>query len=473
MNTMPTQTIAANKKWILLVLCLGVVLIQVDTSLVNLAAPLIGKHLHVSLATLQWTVDGYNLSYAVLLMTGGTLADVLGRRRIFLTGITLFVLGSGVCALASRPIALIGGRVTSGVGAAMLVPASLAILRVVWAEPHERAQAIGVFASMNGLAFALGPPLGGLLAWFAGWRSIFWIAVLTGIAVLWLAAGKIPESRDLGARKLDLPGQVFAAAILAALVIAVIERGDVAVMCALVGIPALLAFAWCEYRAGDTAMIPLRLLRNRQLATAIVIAAAMTFGMYGAVFLLPMTWLQTGVPNVFEAGILMVPMALSFAILSRWSGVWTRRFGPRWMMTTGMALIGLGLLILSASHAGHPLWLAEIGLLATGIGMALNTGPVLNLAISTVTHSRAGTASGLVNSGRMVGATLGVAALGGLYSMHVDIFHGFTWAMTAGGAIAWLGACLAFALVRRPTPTTDSSFKRDPSPTKSIAGELH
>ncbi len=437
-----------DKRWPLLVLCLGVVLIQVDTSLVNLAAHLIGDRLHVSLSTLQWTVDGYNLSYAVLLMTGGTLADLFGRRRIFLTGIGLFILGSLSCALASGPITLISGRVVSGVGAALLVPASLALLRVVWNEPRERAHAIGIFAGMNGLAFALGPPLGGALAWAAGWRSIFWIAVPTGLAILWLAARKLPESRDCGARGLDIPGQFFAAAILAALVVAVIERGNAAIVCALVGVPAFFAFLWREHRVGAAAMIPLDLFRNRRLVAAVCVAAAMTFGMYGVIFLMPMTWLRTGVLNVLQAGVLLLPMALSFAVLSRWSGLWTQGFGARSMMTAGMALIGLGLLLLSLTQAGRPLWLAEIGLLATGVGMALNTGPVFDVAVSAVAPSRAGTASALVNSGRMVGATLGVAALGAVYATNASVAHGFAWSMAAGCAVVWLGAALAFVFVR-------------------------
>lgn len=440
-----------DKRWPLLVLCLGVVLIQVDTSLVNLAAHLIGEHLHVSLSTLQWTVDGYNLSYAVFLMTGGTLADLFGRRRIFLTGICLFILGSLSCALASGPIMLISGRAVSGVGAVLLVPASLALLRVIWNKPRERARAIGIFAGMNGLAFALGPPLGGALAWFAGWRSIFWIALPTGLVILWLAAGKVPESRDRGARGLDIPGQFFAVAALAALVIAVIERGDAAIVCALAGVPALFAFSWRERRVGPAAMIPLELFRNRRLIAAVCVAAAMTFGMYGVIFLVPMTWLRTGVLNVLQAGILLLPMALSFAILSRWSGVWTQRFGARSMMTVGMALIGLGLLVLSLTQAGRPLWLAEIGLLATGVGMALNTGPVLNVAVSAVAPARAGTASALINSGRMVGATLGVAALGTLFALNTSMAHGFTWAMAVGCAVVWLGAVLAFVSIRERT----------------------
>lgn len=433
----------SKRRWILLVLCLGVVLIQIDTSLVNLAAPLIGKHLHVSLSVLQWTVDGYNLAYAMLLMTGGTLADLFGRRRVFLSGIGLFIVGSISCALARGSMTLIAGRLASGIGAAMLVPASLALLRMVWDEPRERAHAVGIFAGMNGLAFALGPPLGGLLAWLAGWRSIFWLAVPTGLVVLWLGACKMPESRDTGARGLDIPGQLLMASALAALVIAVIERGEMVVVCACVGVPAFAAFLWREKRAGYAAMVPLALFGNRHLVAALCVAGAMTFGMYGVIFLVPMTWIGSGVMNVLQAGLLLLPMALSFAIVSRWSGALTQRFGARAMMAVGMAMIGLGLAILAASGAAQPLWLAEAGLLATGLGMALNTGPLLNVAISAVEPTRAGTASALVNSGRMVGATLGVAVLGSIYAT-----HGFAWAMGIGSMVVWLGALLAFTLIR-------------------------
>ena len=432
---------------ILLTLCLAVLMVQVDTSVVNLAVHAIGVALRTPMSTLQWTVDGYNLTYAMLLMSGGTLADIFGRRRIFRWGIGLFTLGSLVCGLAPGAGALILGRAVSGTGAALLVPSTLALIRVIWPEPRQRAHAIGIWAGTNGAAFAIGPPLGGFLISVAGWRSIFLLAIPLGFLAAWLAR-ILPESADPGGRRLDLPGQLLAGLGLGGLTLAVIERGDLAVWSAALSGLCLAGFLWVERRAGETAMMPLTLLGNRALIGVMGVAAAMTFGMYGIVFLLPLAWLQSNVLSVTGAGIALLPMSLVFVGLSHKTGAWSHRFGARPLMTGGMALIGTGIAILSYTQTGRPLWLAETGLLLTGFGMALNTGPVLAAAVAAVPTSRAGTASALANTARMVGATFGVAVLGAVYDGAGTGTFGFSLAMRIGAGVAFVGALLA----ARPIP---------------------
>jgi EmrB/QacA subfamily drug resistance transporter len=433
----------------LAVLCMGVLIAQVDTTVVNLAAHAIGVGLDAPLAAVQWVVDGYNVSYAALLLLGGTLADLFGRRRAFVAGAAIFTAGSIVCGLSPNSAVLIAGRVAAGLGAALLLPSTLSLLRVIWTDPRERAHAIGVWAGTNGIALAIGPTIGGWLIELAGWRSIFLLVVPMGLAVLWLAPRLIPESSDPRGRSIDMPGQALAAFGLAGLATAAIEHGAIAACGAAASVLCLALFLVAERRSGEAAMVPLALLRHRTFSGAIGVAAAMTFGMYGVLFVVPLAWQQSGVLSASWSGLALLPMSLPFVALSHKSGAWTTRFGARAMMGAGMALIASGIAALAVTRAGEPLWLAEAGLFLTGIGMALNTGPVLTVAVAAVESARAGTASALVNTARMVGATLGVAVLGAVYAGGGA--HGFGAAMEIGAAIASAGAVLA-VLTRAPDP---------------------
>ncbi len=440
-TTAGASTEIRNRRVALVVLCLGVLMIQADTSVVNLAVHAIGVALHAPLATLQWTVDGYNLTYTLFLMSGGTLADLYGRRQMLRLGAGLFTLGAAVSGLAPDAAMLVSGRVVAGLGAALLVPSSLALIRVIWTDSRERAHAIGIWAGMNGAAFVFGPTLGGLLIAVSGWRSVFLLIIPIGLAV-WILAPRIPESADPLGRRLDLPGQLLAGLGLGGLALAAIGHGELAVVSAIVGGICVGGFVWVEHRAGDGAMMPLMVFRHRALIGAITVAAAMTFGMYGVLFLLPLMWLRFHVLDVAQAGAALMPMSIAFVALSHRSGAWSHRVGARAMMASGMALIGVGITILALTDAGRPLALAELGLLLTGIGMALNTGPLLAVAVAAVEPSRAGTASALVNTARMVGATFGVAVLGAVYAK-VGNSAGFALAMCLGGLAAFLGVVLA------------------------------
>lgn len=449
MRTIKRLRITCSARDVMLwTLCLGVLMVQVDTSVANLAVHAIGVSLHASLRTLQWTIDGYNLVYASLLMSGGTLSDLFGRRRTLQVGVGLFTLGATISGLAPSPWVLIAGRVISGIGAALLLPSTLALIRVIWTDPRERAHAIGVWAGMSGAAFAFGPTLGGFLISVAGWRSVFLLIIPFGLIMGWLAKRVLPEPVEHVSthRRLDLPGQILAGLGLAGLTLAVIDRGHLAAVSGILGAISVLSFIWVERRAGDSAMIPLTLLRSRALTGAIAIAASMTFGMYGMLFLLPLIWLQSGALTVTQAGLALLPMSLAYLALSHKSGAMSHRFGTRPMMAGGMTLIGGGLLTLSITHAGQPLATAETGLLLTGVGMALSTGPLLGVAVTAVTSSRAGTASGLVNTARMVGATLGVAVSGVVYAKGVTPAHGFALAMRVGTIVVFGGTLLATCL---------------------------
>ena len=441
LTVMVVSTPGLERRW-LWALCLAVLLVQVDTSVVNLAVRAIGVALHAPVATVKWVVAAYNLAYAALLLSGGTLADLLGRRRIALWGLGVFTAGCAVAGLAPSMGVLILGRVISGVGAALILPATLALVRVLWHEPARRAHAIGVWAGMNGAAFVIGPPLGGFLVALTGWRGIFLVTVPLGLVAAW-AARSLPESRAPAGRHLDVAGQAWAICALGAFTYAAAAPTHAAVAI-LAGVAASLGLFIVERRAGAAAMVPLTLLRENALTNAVGVAAAMTFGMYGLLFLVPLVWQRFGILTVGEAGFALLPMSLIFVALSHKTGRWSARFGAKALIGFGMALIAMGLAVVSLSRVGAPLALAEGGLALTGLGMALATGPNLALAAGAVAPERSGTASALANTARMLGATLGVAVAATVYGVSGAGPSGFAWALRLGALVVAMGAILAW-----------------------------
>src|SRR6185437_8884286 len=381
-----SRTARHTSSLVLAAMCLGVLLAQLDSMVVNLALKRIGAELHSGVSGLQWVLDAYNLTYASLLLTGGTLGDLYGRRRIFAAGSAAIILGTAVCGLAPDTAILIAGRALTGLGAALVIPSSLAILAVTYADANQRAHALGIWASCNGLAMVIGPTIGGLLVDSAGWRSIFLltmpIAALTFAMALWA----VPESSHAEGRRLDLPGQVLAIAGLGALSFAAIEGSRLGwtappILAGFAAFALLLPVFVAVERRTEGPLVPLEL----QVA-------------HGA--------------SAFRAGIELLPNSVVFLVVSNLSGWLAVRFGARAMMAAGMAAMGGGLMVIVALPANAPYPALAAGLAIIGVGLGLNTGPVNSVAVASVPPARSGTASGLVNTARMVGATLGIAVLG-------------------------------------------------------------
>ena len=362
--TFPADRTASRRATILLTLCLGVLVAQVDTSVVNLAAQPIGASFHASVAALQWVLDAYNLTYAVLLLSGGLCADIFGRRLIFQTGAAVIALASIVCVLAPDIGVLIAARAATGVGAAMLLPASLAIVRVIWPDPAARRRALGVWASCNGLAFVIGPTLGGLLIGRFGWQSVFLLAVPLAAAAFVLARGFVPESADPKGRSLDIAGQVLGAAALGGLVFAVIafrEGGHAWIISLAVAMLATPLFLLVEHRTAAVALMPLGLFKGPAFRGAVVATAAMTFGIYGMIFLLPLVWQSSGRLTPQAAGLALLPCALLFFLISPRSGHLAHRIGVRASTAGGTAVIASGLLVLELHPPRRTIAMGEPG----------------------------------------------------------------------------------------------------------------
>ncbi len=463
------RRIAHGAAPILLTMSLGVLIAQIDTSVVNLAVAQIGARLDAGVGALQWIVDAYNLVYASLLLTAGTLADLYGRRRIFALGIALFTFGSLICGLAPNAAVLIAGRAVAGLGAALEVPTSLAILTVAYPDTKERTQALGLWASCNGIAFVVGPTLGGVLVDAAGWRSIFLLIIPLCAATLALTATSVPESKNPEDRGLDLPGQALAVAALGALSLAFIEGPrwgwtSGAGMSAFAG-ALVAAVLFLLRQAGTGALVPFSMFKNRAFSASLSVAAGMTFGMYAMLFLTPLYLQAARGDSALIAGVELLPMSVTFVVVSQLSGKIANRFGPRLPMTLGMAMMGSGLFMLALIALDDRLFLIEAALTVIGCGLGLNTGPVNAVAVANAAAARSGTASGLLNTARMIGATLGIAVLGAVFAMFagggtpslpssasgagLGIVAGLAPAYVGGGIGELIGAAIAFAFIRR------------------------
>jgi MFS transporter, DHA2 family, methylenomycin A resistance protein len=447
---------------VLIATSLGVLFAQIDTSVVNLAVKSIGADLHAGVSEMQWVIDSYNLVYASLLLTAGTLGDIYGRRRIFVLGIILFIVGTLICALAPNTVALIGGRIISGVGAAFEVPMSLVLLTLAYPDRKNRAHALGVWASCNALAFIIGPMIGGWLVDTAGWRSIFYVILPICAAAVALTYLGVRESAEPRGRALDLPGQTLAVVGLAAFAFAAIEGpqwgwGSPLIL-SLVGI-ALTAFALFVLVEARTPgpLLPLQFLQRPVFSAALAAAGLMTFGIYALLFIMPLYFQIIRDASPLMAGLELLPMPVSFFAVSQIVGHLNNRLGPRVVMTVGMTCMGVGALSLALIDEKTSFAFIEIAFLVIGVGLGLNTAPVNGVAVAALPPERSGTASGVLNTSRMIGATLGVAILGAAFAVHAGqgaaagsgFLRGLQTALIGSSVAEFIGAVVAFSFIRR------------------------
>ncbi len=444
-------------KLVLLAASLGVLIAQVDTSVVTLAVKRIGADFGATVSAMQWTIDLYNLVYASFLLTGGALGDLYGRRRVFACGIGLFALGTLVCAAAPDTATLLAGRAITGLGAALELPMSLVLLARAYPQPRERQQALGIWASCNGLAFIVGPTLGGLLVETAGWRSIFYLILPLCAWALFLAWRAVPESSDPGERRLDIPGQAAAIAALGGFAFAAIEgahfgwRSPLVLAAVALGVAGSIGFVALERQTAH-GLVPFALFRSRPFSASLAIAGLMTFGMYALLFLVPLCFQNVRGDGPLMAGVRLLPLSVAFVIVSQLAGRIVPAIGARSAMACGMAAMGAGELALAFIPPDVGFWSIAMALVIVGIGLGLNTAPVNSVAVASVPSERSGTASGLLNTARMVGATLGVAILGAVFAHFAgqdagghDFMPGFRAALAMGGIAELAGVLVAIA----------------------------
>lgn len=398
---------------VLVAALLGFALITLDASVVNVALPAVGSSLGGGMTGLQWVVDAYTLAFAALMLSTGAFADRVGASRAYALGIGLFTLASAACGLAPNLPALIGARVVQGVAAAVVLPASLALVRQAYGDPARRARAVAVWAAGGSVAVALGPVAGGALTTAWDWRGIFFVNLPLGAVALALLV-RAPRSRPRPA-PLDLPGQVAAVVTLTALTFAVIEGGATGLVALAVAAVAGLFFVVIERRQPHP-VVPLGLFRSRNISAAVAAGAACSVAFYGMVFVFSLFFQQVQGRSALYAGLLFLPMSALIGATNVVSGKLAGRYGPRLPMLIGQGVALAGLLLLLSVAEGTPPALVALLLVPMALGCALTVPPLTAVMMEAVPAERAGLAAGVLNSARQVGGGLGIAVFGALVS---------------------------------------------------------
>jgi EmrB/QacA subfamily drug resistance transporter len=463
---------SARGRWVLLATVLGSSMVFLDSTVVNVALPTIGRHLSASLADLQWTVTGYTLTLAGLILLGGSLGDRLGRRRVFLTGVVWFALSSAVCGGAPDIGVLIGARVLQGVGGALLTPGSLAIIQATFVS-EDRPRAVGAWSGLGGTASAIGPILGGWLVQAASWRWVFFLNLPLAVAVVAVTLRHVPETRDPSVRGgFDVAGAALAALGLGGITFALIEAPETSgkpvgpLLAGLGGVIAGAAFVLVERRRtrapGRVApMLPTDVFASREF-TSINVITFLVYGAFGGLLFLLVLQLQ--VVSGFSplaAGSSLLPVTVLALALSARSGVLAQRVGPRWPMTIGISGCAIGMALMSRIGP-HTSYVSDVlpAVVIFGLGLSLTVAPLTATVLASADVRHAGVASGVNNAVARAAGLMAVAALPAAVGLGAASYHepalfnrGFDVA-TAGCAVV-LGVAAVLAAV-----TTDNNVLR-------------
>ncbi|WP_369224028.1 MFS transporter [Streptomyces sp. R39] len=468
---MPDVRLASSQgKWILLTTVLGSSMAMLDSTVVNVALPRIGRDLDASLSALQWTINAYMLTLAGLILLGGSLGDQYGRRKIFVLGVVWFAAASLMCGLAPTDTVLIAARALQGIGGALLTPGSLALIQASF-HPDDRARAVGLWSGFGGIGAAVGPFLGGWLVDGPGWRWVFLLNVPLALLCVPIALRHVPESDGGTSRsseaesgggrahgRFDVLGAALGALTLGLVTFALIEAGAASLL-AVAGVAAGVAFWYVEKRRRDP-MLPLDIFGSRQF-TALNIVTLCVYGAFGGYFFLTALQLQVVAGySALAAGTALLPTTALMLLFSARSGALADRIGPRIPLTVGPLLCAAAMLLM-LRVGEHADYLTDVlpAVLVQGVGMVTLVAPLTASVLASVDTSRAGIASGINNAAARAASLIAVAALPLLAGMGPEAYRSapafdaaFDRAMPICAGALVVGAALAFAMVRRPAP---------------------
>jgi len=399
-------------------LCVVLFLTFLDNTVVSVGLADIQTSLHAGVTSLQWVVDGYALTFATFMLAAGTMGDILGRKKAMLTGVAIFCAGSVVCSVAPSSGWLVAGRVIMGVGAAASEPGTLSVIRHVYPDRGTRADALGVWAAVSGLALALGPVIAGALVGVASWRAIFWFNLGFGLIAFAMAMAFVPESSDPEGRQFDWAGMLLGGAVLGCVSFAIIQ-GEISGygtwwIDALFGASVVFGVAFfLVERAGESPMIDLALFRKAPFVGSNVVAFATFFGTF-SIFFFTALYVQVVITqSAYQTALDFLPMAVALIVGSALTGPWVARIGARVPMVVGCVLAAVGIFVTSATLGPHS-GLGTLGwtLPIAGLGFGVALVPVTSAALTVVPPQRSGMAASATNTSRELGAVLGVAVLG-------------------------------------------------------------
>jgi EmrB/QacA subfamily drug resistance transporter len=442
--------------WTFAITSIALFMAALDNLVVTTALPVIRASFNASLGELEWIVNAYTLTFAVLLLTGAALGDRFGRQRVFVIGLTIFTGGSVVAALSSTVEILIVARAIQGLGGAIITPLSLNILSAA-VPPARRAVALGAWGGIAGLAIAIGPLIGGAIAEGLAWQAIFWVNVPIGLVAIPLAIARLNETRGPAAR-LDLPGLAIVSAGLFAIVLGLIRGNELgwtspAIVAALgLGVVLIGAFVAWEART-DEPMLPLYLFRSRSFSAANLVSLLMTFGMFGSIFLLAQFFQVVQHYSPFQAGLRTLPWTIMPVFVAPLAGLVSSRTGTRPLLVVGMTLQAIALAWLSVVLTPTVEYLTLIpAFILAGGGMGLFFAPIANVVLSAVRPEEEGKASGANNAIRELGGVFGVAVLASVFSANGSYVSAQSYvdgtipALQVGAIVVALGAVAALAL---------------------------
>ncbi|GBR11694.1 MFS transporter [Acetobacter oeni] len=445
------DSVTHGRRWFILAsCCLSLLLVTMDVTIVNVILPSIRHAFGAGISGLQWIVDAYTLVVAAFLMLAGSVADRIGRRRVFLTGVTTFCIGSALCGLAATTGQMIAARVFQGIGGAMMNPVALSIIANTFLDPRERARAIGIWGMMSGAALAFGPMVGGFVSDWIGWRFVFWINLPVGVVALLMTLRFVPESKASIRPPLDLPAQVLSGMSSACLVAALIEGPDAGWMSAWTPVLILLSFlAFSGFIVVEVSranpVLDLRLFRSIPFASAIVLAV-LCFAVFSSLLFLNTIYLQDIrglLPR--QAGLRLMPLAIAVMVAAPLSGRLVASRGARLPLVLSGIGLALGSLLMTGLSVRTPEWQLILAYVLVGIGFGLCNAPITNAAISGMPRRRAGIAAAVASSSRQIGASLGVAVAGSVRSGTES--RGFTDAFLATAhPVFWLAGTLGVAV---------------------------
>lgn len=439
----------SSNSLLLLAMSLGFVVVQLDVTVVNVATHTIGDSVGGSISSLQWVVNAYTLAFAAMILTAGALGDRIGSKRVFIAGFALFTLASMGCGLSPTLPLLIAFRALQGIGAAILVPGSLALLNHAYEQPAEKSRAVGIWAAGASMALAMGPIVGGLLIAAWGWRSIFYINVPIGALGIWLTARFATETPRSQQQGVDIPGQIMAIVALTLLAASIIRGGEqgwtstwVLTGFGTFGVAAILF--WVIEKRSQTPMLPLSLFSNRTFSATAAIGFLLNISFYGLLFIISLYFQQVRNYSPLRTGLCFLPMMCAVFSSNILAGGLSKKTGHK-------MLIGVG----AAIYLGGCLWLLEIGhatayialafpLTVIGLGVGLIVPPMTAAMLGSVDKSRSGLASGVLNSMRQTGSVVGVALFGSFIAQKDRFIQGLHLSLLISGAL--LLFCLLYII---------------------------